>query len=312
MARLLTSYFFLTASLLFVGTAVTRADTFGSGENAFEIDFVTIGDPGNPADDLPNTRGAVDYEYRIGKYEISEQMIDKANVLGNLGITKDTRGPDKPATSVTWFEAAQFVNWLNTSSGFTPAYKFDDQGEYQVWEPEDAGYDPGNLFRNTLARYVLPSTDEWHKAAYYDPVADIYYDYPTGSDEVPDGIDFVGDTEFEAVFFDGAANAGPNTVTDVGLPSLFGTAGQGGNVDEWLETEFDFLNNTPSDDRTFRGGGWTSTQNRLFSLNRGDALPQFEASPLGFRVASIPEPSALLLVSIAVIARLGLYRKNAL
>ena len=53
------------------------------------------------------------YTYRIGKFEISEQMIDKANALGGLGITKDTRGPDFPATSVTWYEAARFVNWLN-------------------------------------------------------------------------------------------------------------------------------------------------------------------------------------------------------
>ena len=84
-----------------------RADTFGTGENTFEIEFVTIGDPGNTADDDPNPSGAVDYVYRMGKYEISEQMIEKANTLGGLGITIDDRGPDKPSTSVTWFEAAR-------------------------------------------------------------------------------------------------------------------------------------------------------------------------------------------------------------
>ena len=31
----------------------------------------------------------------MGKFEISEQMIDKANALGGLGITKDSRGADK-------------------------------------------------------------------------------------------------------------------------------------------------------------------------------------------------------------------------
>jgi len=30
--------------------ATARADVFGSGENAFNIEFVTIGDPGNLAD----------------------------------------------------------------------------------------------------------------------------------------------------------------------------------------------------------------------------------------------------------------------
>ena len=55
---------------------------------------MTIGNPGNPPDANPNPAGRVPYSYRIGKYEISEQMIDKANAAGGLGVTKDTRGPD--------------------------------------------------------------------------------------------------------------------------------------------------------------------------------------------------------------------------
>jgi formylglycine-generating enzyme len=80
----------------------TLGDTFGGGANAFDIEFVTISNPGNPADTTgdPNAAGSVPYSYRMGKFEISEQLIDKANALGGLGITKDTRGPDKPATSV--------------------------------------------------------------------------------------------------------------------------------------------------------------------------------------------------------------------
>ena len=132
--------------------------------------------------------------------------------MGGLGITKDIRGPDKPATSVTWNEAARFVNWLNTSTGSTPAYKFAVQpGEVgynananiELWTISDAGYDPNNLYRNSLARYFLPSVDEWYKAAYYDPTSGVYYDYPTGSNSMPDGIDFAGDPNFDAVFSDG-------------------------------------------------------------------------------------------------------------
>ncbi len=123
---------FLSAIVLFVVAGAVcsdsaHADTFGSGDNTFEIEFVTIGDAGNAPDTSdPDPVGAVAYEYRIGKFEISEQMIEKANTLGGLGITKDTRGPNKPATSVSWFEAAKFVNWLNESKGFSPAYKFID------------------------------------------------------------------------------------------------------------------------------------------------------------------------------------------
>ncbi len=81
--------------------------------------------------------------------------------MRSLGITKYTRGPDKPATSVTWSEAARFVNWLNTSTGGKPAYKFAFQpGQagysansfFQLWTIGDAGYNPNNLYRNGFAR----------------------------------------------------------------------------------------------------------------------------------------------------------------
>ncbi len=283
-----------------------HADTFGSGVNSFEIEFVPIGSPGNPPDDFPNPAGAVPYIYRIGKYEISEQMIDKANALGGLGITKDTRGPDKPATSVSWFEAAIFVNWLNTSTGNTPAYKFDLNGDFQLWEPTDPGYDANNLFRNRRARYFLPSIDEWHKAAYYDPVAGHYWDYPTGSDSVPDGIDFVGDPNFDAVFFDGGTNPGPNDVQDVGLQSPFGTLGQGGNVFEWDETAFDRNNNLPKEQRRISGGSWQSQEFVFQASNTlGGTAPEFEGLSVGLRIArEIPEPGSSLLILVGIFAGL--------
>ena len=91
----------ITSTVAFLSLALScasaaYADSFGSGLNAFNVDFVTIGNPGNAADTTgdPNPAGSVPKTYRIGKFEISEQMIDKANVLGGLGITKDTRVPE--------------------------------------------------------------------------------------------------------------------------------------------------------------------------------------------------------------------------
>jgi formylglycine-generating enzyme required for sulfatase activity len=284
------------------------ADTFGSGANAFEIEFVTIGNPGNPPDttDRPVTDGAVPYRYRIGKYEISEEMIDKANAEstaggGPLNITHDGRGANMPVTSISWFEAARFVNWLNTSTGSTPAYKFDASGNFQLWQPADPGYDGTNLFRNKLATYFLPSLSEWHKAAYYDPVAGTYFDYPTGGDTVPDGIDFGGDPVFDAVFFDGGSNVGPNEISNVGLLSPYGTAGQGGNLSEWEETAADRINDDPTDSRGIRGGGWNSGASLLLAYNRNGIGPLFEGA-IGFRVASIvPEPNGFTSASIALL-----------
>ena len=296
----------LVSSHTFIAPVV--ADTFGSGADQFTIDFVTIDHPGNPPDANPNPAGAVDYTYRIGKYEISEQMIDNANALGGLGITKDARGRDYPATSVSWYEAARFVNWLDTSTCSVPAYKFDASGNFQLWESTDPGYDPNNLYRNTLAKYFLPSVHEWHKAAYYDPVAGMYYMYPTGSNSTPDGIDFAGDPNFDAVFDDGGLNSDPNTITNVGHLSPYGTAGQGGNVIEWEETAFNWQNTFTSTSRLIQGGGWGYSSSAMLNSNTGGGLsPGAESNGIGFRVAAIvPEPVTFSLVVLGVIGLVGM------
>ncbi|MEN0110592.1 MAG: hypothetical protein AAF805_07690, partial [Planctomycetota bacterium] len=97
---------------LVIACGQAAADWFGVGENRFEIPLVEIGDPGAPADTTgaPNPAGGVGYPYRIGKYEVPEHAIRKANAQSlldgdPLGITLDERGPNKPATGVSWLEA---------------------------------------------------------------------------------------------------------------------------------------------------------------------------------------------------------------
>lgn len=295
------------------------ADTFGSGLNAFDIEFVHIGDPGNAADTTgaPNPAGSVAEAYRIGKYEISEQMIEKANTLGGLGITKNIRGPDKPATAVNWNEAARFINWLNISSGSTPAYKFalqpGDVGyavndNILLWDPADAGYNPNNLYRNSLAKYFLPSAHEWYKAAYFEPSGGVYYNYPTGSNSVPAAV-ASGTAAGTAVYGQSFAT-GPADITLAGGLSPYGTMGQGGNVYEWEETDFDLLNGPTfsSSARGVRGGCWNDFSVNLLASSRFSVNPSIESSDIGFRVASIPEPSSMLL---GVLASVGvLWRRR--
>lgn len=304
-----------------------QADTFGSGANTFDIQFVTIDNPGNAADatGAPNPAGSVGYIYNIGKFEISEQMIDKANALGSLGITKLIRGPDKPATQVSWNEGARFVNWLNTSTGSPPAYKFAIQpgnvgysanSIIQLWSVSDAGYNPNNPYRNNMARYVLPTVDEWYKAAYYDPVSGVYYDYATGSNTAPTSI-FSGTAVGTAVY--GLSNPInplhlPADVTLAGGLSPSGTMGQGGNAYEWEETDFDLVNDGASNARGVRGGAWDdnlASFSVLSSLIRKNGTASFEYLDVGFRIASsVPEPSTILL-AIAAFANLLTVRRKS-
>jgi alpha-tubulin suppressor-like RCC1 family protein len=300
-----------------------HADTFGTGANTFDIEFVIIGNPGNAADTTgnPNPAGKVDYVYRIGKFEISEQMIDKANALGGLSITKDSGGADKPATSISWNEAARFINWLNTSTGSLPAYKFAIQpGEagynananIELWTTSDAGYDPTNLYRNRSARYFLPSVDEWYKAAYYDP-AGVYYDYPTGSNSVPTAV--ASGTAAGTAVYNG--QAGPTDIKLAGGLSPYSTMGQGGNVYEWEETDSDLLNgpSMTSATRGARGGFWSVTSFALRSISRPSGNPTDELFNQGFRVAStIPEPSTALLAIVGFglfLARRGQHSRES-
>ena len=313
--------------ILIASRAPVHADlvlTFGTGPDEFTMEFVTIGNPGNVADTTgtPNPAGAVPYTFGMGKYEVSRDMVTKANASSavdgtgsSLGITLTNlfTGPNQPATGVTWNEAARFVNWLNTSSGFQPAYKFstqpgdvdyDSNENIQLWEDGEAGFNAANPFRNSQAQFVLSSWDEWYKAAYHDATAGTagtYFSYPTGSDTVPDGIDVVGDTVFDAVFNDGAQNSHPNDVTDVGIASPYGTFGQGGNVWEWHESEDEPVHR-PTNDlssflRGFRGGRWRSPHTHLLKSNRSSDDPPDEDFDVGFRVARVPEPGAFFFIS---------------
>jgi sulfatase modifying factor 1 len=285
------------------------ADTFGSGANTFDIFFNAIGNPGNVADTTggPNPAGSVPQAYRMGKFEVSRGMINKANAAGGLSLqmadmsAAGGNGPDQPATGISWFDAAKFVNFLNTSTGNMPAYKFDALGLQQLWQPSDPGYNPNNLFRNSRAKYFLPSMNEWYKAAYYNPTTGSYVDYATGSNAPPTAV--ASGTAAGTAVWNQPFASGPASIMVAGGLSPYGTMAQSGNVYEWDETEGDLVNDVTTNGRGIRGGNWDdvfpsgmSSSNRSISFGPSSGTLVF----VGFRVASvIPEPSTLSLVALA-------------
>jgi len=290
--------------------------TFGSGAgNTFDMTFVTIGNPGNAPDTTgaPNPAGSVGYTYDIGKFEVSRDMITKFNASQALQISLfdmtsfGGNGANKPATGISWNEAARFVNWLNTSTGNQAAYKFTTSGvndNIALWASGDAGYDASNPYRNSLAKYVLPSYNEWYKAAYYNPTNSTYYDFPNGSNTAPTAV-ASGTTAGTAVYGQSQSLAqSPADVDQAGGLSPYGVMGLGGNVWEWEESSFDLLNSSSSSSRGFRGGGWSNVSGILSSSSRYDVgVPSVELFYSGFRVASlsssappaVPEPSMMVI-----------------
>jgi len=306
---------FSVALLAATQSTSRSADTFGNG--AFDIEFVTVGHTGNAAD--TTGYGAVDYEYRIAKYEVSRGMIETYNTMsGGPTITMTDltggggNGPDRAAIGVHWNAAARFVNWLNTSAGYSPAYKFNSGGindNMLLWTAGDAGYDASNLFRNSEARYFLPSENEWYKAAYYDPAANVgaggYWDYATGNDTAPTTTSG-GTAAGTAVYRDGT-NANPNipaNIMEAGGLSPLGTMAQNGNAAEALESGYFSPNDDPAEIRVVRGGHWQNNEVELRSSGRSLLGPSSAGYGVGFRVASKPAASQVT-ISIRNIQKSG-------
>jgi sulfatase modifying factor 1 len=296
---------------------------FGSDANTFSMEFVTIGNPDNAADTdinaLPLNAGAVGYTYDMGKFEVSRDMITKYNANfgtnNNLVITLNDmtsfggNGSNRPATGITWNEAARFVNWLNISTGNKEAYKFavgsDIDSNIQLWTSGDAGYDASNKYRNSLARYFLPSYNEWYKAAYYNPNDGTYYDYANGSNTRPTAV--TGGLSGAVYTQTGEASpVGPADVTNAGGLSPYQVMGLNGNAREWEESSTDLANNNGASNRGIRGGSWLNNSSALMPSSRGNNTPSLVGNNMGFRVASlsssappaVPEPSMMVIVTL--------------
>jgi hypothetical protein len=139
---------FLVVALLVAGGAM--ADNFGTGANQFTIDFVTI----SGATNRTSGYGIVNNNYRMGVYEITNDQWNKFQASLGVSVTGSPSsacdesphftGTNVPTNMVSWYEAAQFVNWLNTSTGHHAAYNFigtQGTGDYTLatWSSAEAG-----------------------------------------------------------------------------------------------------------------------------------------------------------------------------
>jgi hypothetical protein len=318
------------ALLIGAGLTAAHADTFGTGDNQFTIDFTTIGNPGNAAD--TTGYGSVGYTFRIGTYAISQNQIDKATASGLANVTAGAWSGDKPAAYISWYEAAAFVNWLNTRTGHQAAYNLSFntniyQGAYpldyiggtwsmSLWNSLDPGYNSFNQYRNANAYYFLPSEDEWYKAAYGKSDASGYFLYPTASDTAPTAV--ASGTSAGTAIYNQPLRQGPASVYAAGGLSSYGTMGQGGNVWQWMESAHDGVNDSTSELRELRGGDWSDFKNSPIdglpaSYRSVYAEPDFKYDGIGFvgfRVASVPEPSTYALFGLGASALIIAYRRR--
>jgi len=311
---------------------------------AVNIDWVDVGHAGNAGDvQSQGTFGAVDYAYQIGKYPVTNAQYtaflnavdpggSNPNGIYNSNMGSNARGGisfdagaasgskytirsnmgNKPVNYVSWFDAARFSNWLHNGQGSGST----ETGAYTLNNATS-----GIITKNVGATVWIPSEDEWYKAAYYDPTlnsnAGGYWNYATRSNTAPTvaSANATGDISNPganvANYASGAAwNSVTGNVTTVGsagslAESYFGTADQAGNVWEWNDAEI-------GSSRGLRGGSWFNSSGLLAASSRLDSTPSIESSQAGFRVASVPEPSAALLTLFAVGMSLTRRRRDSL
>jgi formylglycine-generating enzyme required for sulfatase activity len=308
----------LASVLVCVMAAVNlaSADTFGTVSNRFTIDFVPISGSTNPTSGY----GIVNNDYRMGTYEITNDQWNKFTaslgvpVTGNPANAYDRTafytGLNVPTNGVSWYEAAQFVNWLNTSTGHQAAYKFTGtQGtsDYTLatWSASEAASGT-NLYRNKDAYYFLPTEDEWVKAAYWNGTT--LQDYSNASSA--DLVSFPGypDKPDPTKWNYGASGVREPWGVGSEAKELNGTYDMMGNVWEWLENPYNDPSYGTTSNRGWRGGSFDSAGLFLSSSYRAaNAVPQSENDFDfgGFRVASeIPEPCTLLLLGLGALRNL--------
>jgi formylglycine-generating enzyme required for sulfatase activity len=283
-------------------SGIVLADTFGTGGNAFTIDFVTISGDTNPTSGY----GIVNNNYRMGKYEITNDQWNKfhaeyGTVYGSptYAYSNDPywNGTNVPTNMVSWYEAAQFVNYLNTSTGHQAAYKFTGtQGTsnymFGIWSIAEAAGGT-NLYRHKDAYYFLPTEDEWVKAAYWNGTSLQTYANASSGDLVL-GLPDPAKWNYLA-----SAGSEPWNVTS-GINELNGTYNMMGNVWEHIESPYSSGNYLSDFNTVLRGGSYSHQpgDDALASSYRYYSYTDNEYDNVGFRVASIPEPCTLSLLAI--------------
>jgi len=187
------------AALLTASAALAQVDP------ASGIDFVTVGAVGNSPwagngdpDDQAVGRGGVNYEYRIGRYEVTTAnwvefmnaawdrpvsdripFVGQPAFWGAAGTTPNTPGGFRwtvPAGSelrmvsgVSWRTAAIYCNWLHNGKSLDRAAFLSGAYDVSTFGTATPFGFTDQLERSPGAKYFLPTWDEWLKASHYDP-----------------------------------------------------------------------------------------------------------------------------------------------
>lgn len=314
-----------------VGNIVLETVPVGNPGNAGELSGAGAG--GTGADRIC---GRVDYIYQMGKFEVTAAQytaflnavaatdtyslyvtdmwtspyatkIERLGSPGSYTYQVASDYANRPAAWIHWGRAARFANWLENGQPV---------GAQDLTTTEDGSYYLNGANTNTAlnavtrkstAHYVIPTEDEWYKAAHHcnDGVTGNYWDYAMGSDAVPSNVLSDPDPGNSANYIPTGGQytiGAPYWRTEVGAftnsASPYGTFDMDGNVFEWTEQM------VTSTRRQLRGGTFDSPASSLFAGYRSGLSPMNTTSAVGLRIAYIPEPATLFLLALGAVVTL--------
>lgn len=171
----------------------TQADDFGEGDLKFHISFVPIASNEQAQDFIGNDLPYTDYDYRIGKTEISIAQFLQARaadarisrpVVDYWNSEEAQFGVHAPVSNVNIIECFKFCNWLTSGDPYQGAYQL-----IQNTNPDNDTIDLDQLDyvdrEGALAEfgtvYVVPTFFEWSKAAFYKPDGSGFSFYSNGA-----------------------------------------------------------------------------------------------------------------------------------
>jgi formylglycine-generating enzyme required for sulfatase activity len=162
------------------------------------------------------------------------------------------KGENLPVETISWKEAVTFCNSLSVINGLNSCYRFDNENDEIIFDPEADGF-------------RLPTEAEWEYAC------------KAGTSGIRYG-------EIDAIAWYKGNSGNQTQCVGIKEPNPFGIYDMLGNVWEWCSDIYD--ETVYGSYRVIRGGGWNDEERGCMATNRRRSHPLlFKIDDLGFRLA---------------------------